>query len=248
MKNIVIILGLLCVVSCPVQSAVTTSDGAITIDFYEDMDVPNRWVLDFKVNQLDASSPDYFESLSFLVTASNWRTMYFDHEENADTDYYNIWTVNYGLVPSPIPPEIHDPSGDPPSAGDTDGGSDSGDTTSASIFDLIRIIHESPYYDPNPYYREHIYTEDYNSPTPAGAEFFFYANPREDGELLVDEFNITVKWWSSDEDEYTGNKETLTLTGPVGFAVPVPEPMSTALFAFGALVMGIIAKRSKRVS
>ena len=60
----------------------TTSDGVITLDFYEDTQsgIENRWILDFTVNDIDG--PGGLEeiefNLTFLNTAMDFNNLYND--------------------------------------------------------------------------------------------------------------------------------------------------------------------------
>jgi len=170
-------------------SAVTTSDGAITLDFYEDTQsgIDNRWILDFNANDFDG--PGGVEEIAFELIL--WNTaINFDSQYNPNTDYYIFGS--YATMPGPGNPSIMFPA---------------------------------------------IATDSGQLATPVETNYLFYATPDEDSypqgtqyEPIIGNFYIRT------------NGEDLRLTGPVGFSA-VPEPMTTALFAFGAFLLKFITKR-----
>lgn len=182
MKRLVLLACALFLFSSPSYSAVTTSDGAITLDLYEDTQsgIENRWILDFSVNDLGSPHPDYFADLSFSFQLSNGALLYENIYNDLDTIYYNI-------------------SGD---------------------------IISTPY----------IRTDIDDLPTPAGTEYIFYGMPREEGDAIIGNFTVNLYYTKNIGSEV---HEQLTLTGPIGFA-PVPEPISMALFTFGAFLLKFI--------
>jgi len=88
--------------SCSVFASVTTSDGSITLDLYEDTElgVNNLWVLEMTINEVDA-----IESLSFHLDYLNVY-MDIDNEYNVlNTQYYSIGhnsTVSLPMVEYPV--------------------------------------------------------------------------------------------------------------------------------------------------
>jgi len=74
-----------------VESA-TTSDGVITLDFYEDTlsGIENRWILDFTVNDIEGG----VESLGFRMDMMNL-VLNYDNEYNVfPTDYYDLMYIS----------------------------------------------------------------------------------------------------------------------------------------------------------
>jgi len=86
MKKIVIavVLFLFC---APVYSSVTTADGLITLDYYEDTQsgIENRWILDFSVNDIVGN----IDSVKFTLTFYN-EEVDFLNEYNHTTEFYSI--------------------------------------------------------------------------------------------------------------------------------------------------------------
>lgn len=182
----VLLAGCFCI---PAYSAVTTSSGSLTIDFYEDTlsGIANRWILDMTVNDIDG--PGGIEELGFEIIM--WNTsISFNNQYNSNTDYYIFGS--YATMPGPGNPSIMYPS---------------------------------------------VVTDSGQLLTPVGTNYLFYVTPNEDYfpqgtqyEPIIGNFYIR------------SNGEDLQVNGPVGFA-PVPEPISVALFAFGAFLLKFTTKR-----
>ncbi|MDX9702418.1 MAG: hypothetical protein RBU23_05155 [Candidatus Auribacterota bacterium] len=169
--------------------AVTTSDGVITLDFYEDTQsgIENRWILDFKVNDLGNSD---FEELNVNMYIWNLAMTYDNPFNVLQTDYYEIGTATQSVPPANF-----------------------------ITIPLIMLETEAP---------DH-------------SEFTFYATP-EDGIVgypILGNFSIHLYYSDGAGNFY---QDYLILNGPMGFA-PVPEPMTTALFVFGAFFLQFITKR-----
>ncbi|MEW6535486.1 MAG: hypothetical protein AB1454_07670 [Candidatus Auribacterota bacterium] len=105
MKKIVIavVLFFLC---APVYSSVTTADGLITLDYYEDTQsgIENRWILDFSVNDIGGG----VESIGFDLLLYN-QEVDFLNPYNQNTDYYIIGYYTESTMPLVLLPTI--PSG-----------------------------------------------------------------------------------------------------------------------------------------
>ena len=196
MKKLLLIAVALLALSTPSFSAVTTSDGAITIDLYEDTQsgIENMWVLDLTFNPIPKLVGEGIETFSFDFTTDN-QTIYYDNQYNVlDTDYYNI---------------------------------------SSSIISVPEgMIGYAPFLK--------IYTGENDLVTLGGTTYLFSALPRQEGELIIGNYNLSLSWKRGNSPSY--ETQTIQLTGPVGFA-PVPEPLSMALFAFGAFFLKFITKR-----
>ena len=90
MKKLLLIAIALLTFCTPSFSAVTTTDGLITLDFHEDttQGVDNLWVLDFSVNDIDG--PGGIEDIRFWLIFYN-QSMDLNNEYNiSNTDYYSI--------------------------------------------------------------------------------------------------------------------------------------------------------------
>lgn len=89
-----------------IARAATTSDGFITLNFYEDTQsgIENRWILDFNVN--DADGPGGIEGLTFTLSLGN-PVMNYENEFNSNpTADYIISSVPYPFPPAPGEPEL----------------------------------------------------------------------------------------------------------------------------------------------
>jgi len=88
MKKLFLISAIIFLFATQGYSSVTTIDGAITLDFYEDTQFGNnRWILDMKVNDYAGSGGG---SVNFDLNIFN-NGMFFDNQYNVlDTDYYKI--------------------------------------------------------------------------------------------------------------------------------------------------------------
>ncbi len=98
MKRVLLIAVALLALSTPSFSAVTTSDGLITLDFYEDtqLGVDNLWVLDFTVNDIDGLGG--VETLGFYFIFYN-QAMNLNNQYNNDTEYYEFgYYVSNSLI------------------------------------------------------------------------------------------------------------------------------------------------------
>ncbi|MEW6535487.1 MAG: hypothetical protein AB1454_07675 [Candidatus Auribacterota bacterium] len=100
MKKIVIavVLFFFC---APVYSSVTTADGLITLDYYEDTQsgIENRWILDFSVNDVGQG----IDSIKFRLVFYN-EAVDFLNPYNQETEYYSIGY--YSDLPNGIFPRI----------------------------------------------------------------------------------------------------------------------------------------------
>ncbi len=166
-------------------SAVTTSDGVITLDFYEDTTFNGRWIFDIILNDVEGVESVYFnmELHNTAVTYAN--------EYNQE-----ITTLLIGAIPA-------------------------GSSTNPFVI---------PYIDSM--YNTAVNTEYSLYGMPA---YLLFPLSEPYGTPIIDEFDVVLSYaYSTTPDDR--NTETLTLTGPVGFA-PVPEPMSMVLFVFGALFL-----------
>ena len=179
MKNIILLVILLGMFFPTSSYSATTTDGLITLDFYEDTqsDIENRWVLDFTINDVGGGIQSLTFDMTFVNTAMDYNNQY-----NTNTAYY---LISY-MVQSP------------------------------GSF-LPRISSRPPDY----------------APTPIDTIFTFYATPQSSGIPILGEFYVETYYYDNLGSDY---HETLTLAGPIGFA-PVPEPISTVLFAFGAFIL-----------
>jgi len=75
-------------------SSVTTFDGAITLDLYEDTQSGDgRWILDFTVNGTIEPSPD---SVYFSLKSTNMSINFYNQYNNLDSNYFGI--TEYSLV------------------------------------------------------------------------------------------------------------------------------------------------------
>ncbi|MEW6534906.1 MAG: hypothetical protein AB1454_04695 [Candidatus Auribacterota bacterium] len=113
MRKIVFFLVVLVLFCTPVYSSVTTADGLITLDYYEDTQsgIENRWVLDFSVNDIGGGVESILFNLRFYNSAVDFLNKY-----NQDTEYYTIShyvestmpvvllpSIGTGLYSSPLP-------------------------------------------------------------------------------------------------------------------------------------------------
>ena len=89
MKRALLIAIALFLFAYPCFCAVSTSDGAITLDFYEDtqLGVDNLWILDFTVNDIDGVGG--VETLGFDLIFFN-EVMDLNNQYNLHTEYYII--------------------------------------------------------------------------------------------------------------------------------------------------------------
>ncbi|MDX9703004.1 MAG: hypothetical protein RBU23_08170 [Candidatus Auribacterota bacterium] len=71
MKRVLLIAVALFLFSTPSFSAVSTSDGVITLDFYEDTQsgIENLWIIDFSFNDIDG--PGGLEEIEFSLLFMN---------------------------------------------------------------------------------------------------------------------------------------------------------------------------------
>ncbi len=192
MKKLFLITVVFFLFSTPSFSSVSTSDGALVIDFHEDtpFNIDTGWSLEIHNTELVY----YFEyQLVFRNTAFN-----FDNEYISQTLAPDFWAeVTYEEISDSIK------------------------------YSKISMAQPAMLNDP----------DDYDGPLiPTG--WFVYSGlftglPTGEGYTIIDEFEIDITYTINLENTYS---ETLTLTGPVGFA-PVPEPMSMALFVFGAFIL-----------
>ncbi|MDX9702081.1 MAG: hypothetical protein RBU23_03450 [Candidatus Auribacterota bacterium] len=108
MKRALLIAVALFLFAHPSFSAVTTTDGLITLDFYEDtqLGVDNLWILDFTVNDIDGAGG--VEEISFELTFLN-TVMDFNNQYNTDTDYYVTGYSSSGTIPLLLLPYIATP-------------------------------------------------------------------------------------------------------------------------------------------
>ncbi|MEW6535185.1 MAG: hypothetical protein AB1454_06140 [Candidatus Auribacterota bacterium] len=101
MKKIVLaaVLFFLC---APVYSSVTTADGLITLDYYEDTQsgIENRWILDFSVNDMGQGIDSIKFELTFYNEAVDFPSLY----NVQKTQYYSIGY--YADIPNGIFPSI----------------------------------------------------------------------------------------------------------------------------------------------
>lgn len=113
MKKILLWAVLLFLFCAPVYSSVTTADGLITLDYYEDTQsgIENRWILDFSVNDIGGGVESILFNLRFYNPEID-----FLNEYNQDTEYYTIShyvestmpvillpSIGSGLYSSPLP-------------------------------------------------------------------------------------------------------------------------------------------------
>jgi len=184
MKRIFLLSAIIFLFACNGYSAVTTIDGRISLDFYEDTQsgIANRWILDFTVNDVDGG----VEATSFNFEFLNVY-MDFDNQYNVlNTQFYHIGHTLEDAIP----------------------------------FLEIPLISS-------------------NMPVPVGTHFIFYALPdtrympdyNDTYEPVIDYFPVRVRG------------DMLGLRGPVYFSAPVPEPVGTSLFAFGAFLLRFLLKR-----
>lgn len=106
MKKIFLISAIIFLFASQGYSSVTTIDGAITLDFYEDTQFGNnRWILDMTINDYDG--PGGFEATNFHLTFANL-AMNFDNPYNQNSIYYSFGLA--GNIPDDyFPPEISTP-------------------------------------------------------------------------------------------------------------------------------------------
>ncbi|MEW6534905.1 MAG: hypothetical protein AB1454_04690 [Candidatus Auribacterota bacterium] len=99
MKKILVFLVLFCT---PVYSSVTTADGLITLDYYEDTQsgIENRWILDFFVNDIGQG----INSIKFELTFYNEEVDFSNIYNVQNTQYYSIGY--YADIPNGIFPRI----------------------------------------------------------------------------------------------------------------------------------------------
>ena len=93
MKKIILsVLFILTMFIADYAKSATTSDGAITLNFYEDTQssIESRWILDFTVNGLGSLHIGNFEELTFSFQIYNGAMLYENVYNDIDTDYYNI--------------------------------------------------------------------------------------------------------------------------------------------------------------
>ena len=115
MKKYFILLAVffICFLSPFVYCAVTTSDGAITLDFYEDTQsgIDNRWILDFTVNDIDGPGglEEIYFNLEFLSVSMDYDNQY----NQQSTDFYRIGHNFSGTIPIIEYPTIDSPMGSP---------------------------------------------------------------------------------------------------------------------------------------
>lgn len=186
MRKIIFLLALIFVVCLPsIGKTTTTSDGLISLNYYEDTEPgnPDRWILDITVNHVAE-----IQSVGFQITIENiWMNYLNDYNMPYSTSDYTLEEIHdiYGLTDTPY------------------------------IYSL-RLIPEYSF-------------------------FRFYSIPHDtvmgtpyQGELLIGNFNVELSYVDNLGQSYENN---LTLSGPVGFAAPVPEPLSMCLFAFGAFLL-----------
>jgi len=87
MKKIFFVSLMLLIFSSIGYSAVTTIDGVITLDFYEDTQFGNnRWILDFTVNDVGG---DGSGAIAFSLRVWNYHLSY-NNEYNSPSEYYII--------------------------------------------------------------------------------------------------------------------------------------------------------------
>ncbi len=189
MKRALLIAVALFLFAHPSFPAVTTSDGLITLDFYEDTAFGNgRWIFDIILNDVEGVDLVYF-NMEVHNTA-----MTYDNEYNDGITDLFLRTIGAGTP-------------------------------------------DNAYHIP---YIDSLY------PTAVGTEYSLYGMPADllmplsvpYGTPIIDEFDVLISYATAIDQSKT---ETLTLTGPVYFS-PVPEPVSMALFAFGAFFLHRIIK------
>ncbi|MEW6536792.1 MAG: hypothetical protein AB1454_14375 [Candidatus Auribacterota bacterium] len=111
MKKTLLSAFLVIVFYAPVYSSVTTADGFITLDYYEDTQsgIENRWVLDFKVNELSGTQyTSVLFDMRFLNTAMDFDNIYnqnndfytFGHEDHFTYEYPVISSHGVKLIPT----------------------------------------------------------------------------------------------------------------------------------------------------
>jgi len=106
-KFILSVLFILTMFIAGYAESATTSDGAITLDYYEDTQsgIENRWILDMTINDFDG--PGGVEEMAFGLMF--WNTFIdFDNQYNSNTDYYIF--ASYSTVPGPGHPAIMFPT------------------------------------------------------------------------------------------------------------------------------------------
>lgn len=163
--------------------SVTTSDGLITLDYYEDTQsgIDNRWILDMTVNDVDG--PGGIEAIKFSIEILNYFMSYENQYNQMETDYYDIGYMSSGSIP----------------------------------------IVQLPF----------IASSQQKLPTPVNTLFAFYTLPEYEGNLMIDDFYVNLHY----TDNFNVRKgEYLLLNGPIG-AMSIPEPLSIALFGFGAILL-----------
>ncbi|MEW6535485.1 MAG: hypothetical protein AB1454_07665 [Candidatus Auribacterota bacterium] len=101
MKKIVIavVLFFLC---APVYSSVTTADGLITLDYYEDTQsgIENRWILDFSVNDIGQGIDSVRFDLKLYNTQIDFVNAYNPSSSYYVIGYYEVSTMPVVYIPS----------------------------------------------------------------------------------------------------------------------------------------------------
>ncbi|MEW6534783.1 MAG: hypothetical protein AB1454_04060 [Candidatus Auribacterota bacterium] len=102
MKKILFFVVLLVLFCRPAYSSVTTADGLITLNYYEDTQsgIENRWILDFSVNDIGGG----VDSIKFGLTFYNEEVDFLNAYNLTSTEYYNIGY--YADIPNGIFPKI----------------------------------------------------------------------------------------------------------------------------------------------
>jgi|GEM_PF-1940943 len=99
MKRQIIILFILFIsVFCskPSYSAVTTIDGAITLDFYEDTQsgIENRWIFDIKLNDIGGGVESIYFDIEIQNTGLNYLNTYTE-QLYTDPDVFSMVTTSF---------------------------------------------------------------------------------------------------------------------------------------------------------